>query len=145
MNTAGNRGERQLLRVVLDTNVFISAFLSPKGSSGRAWELARGRKYRLVTSPYIVTEVAGTLRRRFSWSEEKIVQRLKQISRAADIVQPTTSFQVIRDPKDNPIVECAVDGKAVMIVSLDKDLLALKSYNNIPVLHVVELLRTLGK
>ncbi|MGH9839977.1 MAG: putative toxin-antitoxin system toxin component, PIN family [Blastocatellia bacterium] len=57
---------------------------------------------------------------------------------------PTTSLQVVRDPKDNPIVECAVDGKADMIVSLDKDLLTLKIYNNIPILHVVELLHILG-
>lgn len=74
-----------------------------------------------------------------------IVRQLKQISRAADIIQPTTSLQVVRDPKDNPIVECAVDGKADMLVSIDKDLLALKVYDNIPILHVADLLATLGE
>lgn len=73
-----------------------------------------------------------------------IVRQLKQISRAAEIVQPTTSVQIVRDPNDNPIVECAVEGKADMIVSLDKDLLALKSYEGIPVLHIADLLATLG-
>lgn len=73
------------------------------------------------------------------------MRRLKQISRAADIIQPTTSLQVVRDPKDDPIVECAVDGKADMVVSLDNDLLTLKAYNNIPILHVVDLLRILGE
>lgn len=143
MKTAKNSEKGPPLRVVLDTNVFISAFLSPNGKSGRAWQAARRRRYRLVTSPYIVAEVARILRR-FKWSEGNIVRRLKQISRAADIIQPTTSLQVVRDPKDNPIVECAVDGNAGMIISLDKDLLTLKVYNNIPILHVVDLRHILG-
>jgi len=90
-------------------------------------------------------EVARFLRRWLAWSEEKIVQRLKQISRVAAIVQPTTKLQVVRDVNDNPIVECAVDGRADVIVSLNKDLLALQVYDNIPVLHVVDLLRMLGE
>lgn len=92
-----------------------------------------------------MVEVARFLRRWLLWSEEKIVRRLKQISRVAAIVQPTTKLQVVRDVNDNPIVECAVDGQADVIVSLDKDLLVLKVYDNIPVLHVVDLLHTLGE
>lgn len=75
---------------------------------------------------------------------QAITRQLKDIAHIAEIVQPTTSIQVVRDPKDDPIVECAVDGKADMIVSLDKDLLTLKAYNNIPILHVVDLLHILG-
>jgi putative PIN family toxin of toxin-antitoxin system len=107
------------------------------------WRAARRRRYQLVTSPYIVAEVARILRR-FKWSEKNIGRRLKQISRAADIIQPTTSLQVVRDPKDNPIVECAVDGNASMIISLDKDLLTLRIYDNIPIRHVVDLRHILG-
>jgi uncharacterized protein len=134
-----------LLKIVLDSSVLISACVSPLGSSGRAWTAARQRRFQLVTSPYIIVEVARFLRQRLLWSEEKIVRRLKQISRVAAIVQPTTKLQVVRDVNDNPIVECAVDGQAHMIVSLDKDLLTLKVYDNIPVLHVVDLLRMLGE
>ena len=144
MNTEENKEKRPLLRVVLDTNIFISALHSPNGSSGCAWRLARKRQYQLVTSPYIIAEVADILRRHFLWGEEKIVRRLKQLSRASDIIQPTTSIQIVRDPKDDAIIECAVDGQADMIVSLDKDLLALKAYSNIPIMHVIDLLRTLG-
>ncbi len=133
-----------MLRIVLDTNIFISAFLSPGGTAGRAWQAVLQRRFRLVTSPNIVAEVARILRR-FKWEEPEIVERLKQISHAADIIQPTTKLQVVRDPNDNPIVETAVDGRADLIVSLDKDLLTLRAYNNIPVLHVVDLLRTLGE
>jgi putative PIN family toxin of toxin-antitoxin system len=143
MKTAKNSEKGPPLKVVLDTKVFISAYLSPNGTAGRMWRAARRRRYQLVTSPYIVAEVARILRR-FKWSEKNIGRRLKQISRAADIIQPTTSLQVVRDPKDNPIVECAVDGNASMIISLDKDLLTLRIYDNIPIRHVVDLRHILG-
>jgi putative PIN family toxin of toxin-antitoxin system len=109
MNIEENKEKRPLLRIVLDTNIFISAFHSTNGLSGRAWQLACKRQYKLVTSPYIVAEVAGTLRRHFSWSEEKIVRRLKQISRAADIIQPTTSIRIVRDPKDDAIIDSVAE------------------------------------
>ncbi|MFN0086642.1 MAG: putative toxin-antitoxin system toxin component, PIN family [Blastocatellia bacterium] len=145
MKIAGNGEKRLLLRVVLDSSVLISAILSPSGSSGRGWTAARQKRFQLVTSPFIVAEVARFLRRRSLWGEEQIVRRLKQISRAADIIQPATFLQIVRDPEDNPILECAVDGNADMIVSLDKDLLTLKAYDNIPILHVADLLVTLGE
>ena len=132
-------------RVVLDTTVYISASLSSKGLSSRAWEFARGRRFQLITSPFIVNEVAKVLRRLDRLEEQAIIQRLKEIVHLADIVQPTTELQVVRDVNDNPIVECAIDGKADMIVSLDNDLLTLKAYDNIPILHVADLLRTLGE
>jgi len=132
------------LRVVLDTNIYIAAELSPNGSSAQAWRLARQRRFQLITSPYIVNEV-GKVLRRLGREEREVIKRCKEIVHIADIIQPTITLRVVRDPKDDPIVECAVDGKADMIVSLDKDLLTLKAYNNIPVLHVVDLLRILGK
>ncbi len=132
------------LRVVLDTNIYIAAALSPRDSSGRAWALARQRRFQTIISPFIVNEI-GRVMRRLGRGERHIIERLKEITHIAEIVQPATSLQVVRDPKDNPIVECAVDGQADAIVSLDKDLLTLKAYNNIPVLHVVDLLRTLGE
>lgn len=132
------------LRVVLDTNIYIAAELSPNGSSAQVWRLARLRRFQLITSPYIVNEV-GKVLRRLGREERDVIKRCKEIAHIADIIQPTITLRVVRDPKDDPIVECAVDGKADAIVSLDKDLLTLRVYNNIPVLHVVDLLRTLGK
>ncbi len=70
---------------------------------------------------------------------------VRTLADASIVIQPTTTLQVVRDPKDDPIVECAVDGGANMIVSYDNDLLSLKVYNNIPILHVVDLLHMLGE
>lgn len=143
MSTEESKEGRPLLRVILDTNIYISAALSPEGSSARVWALARRRRFKLLTSPYIINEI-GKILRRLGREERDIIKQLKEITHIADIVQPTTPIRIVRDPKDDAIIEAAVDGKADMIVSLDKDLLTLKAYNNIPILHVVDLLRTLG-
>jgi uncharacterized protein len=133
------------LRVVLDSNVYISAALSPQGLAGLVWALAYQRRFQLITSPYIINKTGKVLRRLGKIDKQIITQQLKDIAHIAEIIQPTLSLRVVRDPKDNPIVECAVAGKADLIVSLDNDLLALKVYNNIPMLHVVDLLRTLSQ
>lgn len=84
--------------------------------------------------------------RRLGNSEERaILQRIREIAHLAEIVQPNTKLQIVRDVNDNPIIECAVDGKADMIVTLDRDILALKSFDNISLLHVVDLLHILGE
>jgi predicted nucleic acid-binding protein len=49
MSIEENKERRPLLRVILDTNIYISAALSPKGSSARAWGLARRQCFRLIT------------------------------------------------------------------------------------------------
>ncbi len=143
MSTEENKERRPLLRVILDTNIYISAALSPKGSSARVLALARRRRFKLITSQYIINEI-GKILRRLGREERDIIKQLKEITHIAEIVQPTTSIRIVRDPKDDAIIEAAVDSKADMVVSLDKDLLTLKAYNNIPVLHVVDLLHTLG-
>lgn len=132
------------LRVVLDTNIYVSAALSPNGSSGRVWAFARQRRFQLITSPYIVSETGRVLRKLGKVEEKAVTKRLKEIAHLAEIVQPAPSLQIVRDPKDDAIIECAVDGQADMIVSNDKDLLTLKTYNNIPIRHVIDLLRALG-
>jgi uncharacterized protein len=107
--------------------------------------LARQRRFQLITSPFIVNETGKVLRRLKRGTEQAVTKRLKSIAHIAEIVQPAISLQVVRDPKDNPIVECAIDGNGDMIVSLDNDLLPLKVYNNIPILHVIDLLHILDE
>ncbi len=145
MNTEENKEKRPQLRVLLDTNILVSATINPQGRAGRAWEFAISRRFRSITSPYILREFARILRTKFSVSDDEIRELVRTLADASVIVQPTTTLQVVRDPKDNPIIECAVDGNANIIVSYDNDLLSLKVYNNIPILHVVDLLHLLGE
>ena len=138
--------QKQKLRVVLDTNVYISIFANPKGELGAIWEHALKMNHTLLISPAIVAELANVLREKFMWPEPEIKSRVKRFHRMADIITPTIVSNTIKnDPADNHILACAVSGKAQVIVSGDKrHLLPLKEYEGIPIVRPVEFLRMLG-
>lgn len=146
MNTKRNDAPQLQLRVVIDTTVLIAAQLNAEGRAAYLLKLARQRRFRWVTSPAIIREFAGKLRTKFSWDEKQIGQILRRTARAAEIAKVTISLTVVPDdPNDNHIIECAVDGKADMIVSADGDLLRMKDYQNIPILHPNDFLYMLGE
>lgn len=84
---------KETLRVVLDTNVYISIFTSPKGDLGAIWEHALKRTYTLLISPAIVAELANVLRAKFMWPEPDIKARTKRFQRIAEIIIPKTRSQ----------------------------------------------------
>jgi putative PIN family toxin of toxin-antitoxin system len=135
------------LKVVLDTNVYISAFQYPKGRNVIVWDAALAGRFRLLVSPAIIQEMAGVLRDDFKWPEDRVQNAVRIVARVAGkgIVIPRTNVhRVTADPDDNRILECAVDGKADLIVSNDHHLLDLKEYAGIPIIAGVDFRRTLG-
>jgi uncharacterized protein len=141
MNPA-NAGE--LLRAVVDTHVDISAFLHPERPIFQIVQQAVARGYCLLISPAIVNEVGGVLRETFGLEERVRLHRLKALVKAAEIVNPETTLDVIRkDPPDNRILECAVEGRAKLIASGDRHLHRLKIYQGIPIVRPIDFLRTL--
>ena len=133
------------LSVVLDTNVYVSAFTFPRGSLFPIWRHARAGTYRLLVSPAIVRELAYTLRGQFSWSEPKITRQLKLLVSTSEIVAPALVPEgIARDPSDNHILGCAIAGGADLIVTGDRDLLHLKSYQGIGIVRPADFFRTLG-
>lgn len=134
-----------VLRVVLDTNVYVSAFAFPNSKTHLVWEQARKRTFRLLLSPDIVRETAGILRRRFAFPDALALQTLKQVTRVAELVTPKERLAIVAaDPDDDRILECAVAGNADLIVSGDRDLLHLDVFQNIPIVSPVDFLRILG-
>jgi putative PIN family toxin of toxin-antitoxin system len=131
------------LRVVLDTNVYVSALNFPNSPLTELVEHAQRGTYQLIISPAIVGEVADVLRR-FEWTERDIRVRLKTITKSSEIVIPKTIPNVIpEDPDDNHILACALAGKANLIVSRDLDLLRLKQYEGIGIMSPIDFLHTL--
>jgi uncharacterized protein len=123
----------------------VSAFLYPGRPLFQLVRLAARHRYRLLISPAIVRELGRVLEEEFDIAERVKIQRLKTLTRAAEIVSPRIILEVIKeDPPDNRILECAVEGKADLIVSGDRHLLRLKSYRGIPVVRPIDFLRTLG-
>lgn len=139
----GNGGG--LLRAVVDTNVYISAFLHPDRSIFQIVQQAVERRYRLLISPAIVRELGRVLEEEFGIEEQVKIQRLKTLVRAGEVVTPQFVLNVITaDPPDNRILECAVAGNADLIVSGNDHLRALKVYQGIPIVRPIDFLRTLG-
>ncbi len=110
---------KRSLRGVLDTNILVSAFAHRvPGISFQIWEMAINRRYRLLASPALVAEAAGRPSAEFSWEEERVLQRVKLLAR----------LHVVSDDDDKRILECAVAGAAGLIVSSDRHLRKLESY-----------------
>ena len=78
--------------------------------------------------------------------EERVtIRRLKALTKAAEIVNPKITLDVIREGSpDKRILECAVGGRAHLIVSGDRHLRRLKIYQGILIVRPMDFLRTLG-
>src|SRR5205085_5091295 len=101
------------LRVVLDTNVYVSAFSHRQGAPFRVWQKAIREEYRLLISPAIIRELARVLREYFGWPEPDVIAALKLLVKVAQIITPRITLHAIpEDDADNRIVECAVAGQA---------------------------------
>ena len=134
------------MRVVLDTNVVVSALLWG-GTPERLIEAAGDGLLYLVTTEALVAELAGILgRARFdvklrqrNLSAAEIVARYREI---AEIVEAAPIAELrLRDPDDAAVLACALAARAEAIVSGDDDLHALGSYQDIPVLSPADCLK----
>ena len=129
------------MRVVFDTNVFVSAFVVPGSHGERAFLLAQAKRFELHTSVAILTEMARVLRRKFGQDEDDVKQALRQISRAAVVSKPVSKLRIVDDEADNRILECALEGRADLVVTGDRHLLRLKRFEGIPIVRLADFLR----
>ena len=129
------------MRVVLDTNVLISALIWPKGIPAQVLALARQGRVHSVTSPALLEELRRVLQEKFGFSEEALEAAAEIVSSHLEIFIPRHVLNVIHaDPDDNRVLECAVEGKADAIITGDHHLLALGTFQNIPILTPREIL-----
>jgi putative PIN family toxin of toxin-antitoxin system len=128
------------LRIVLDTNVYISAALHG-GLAETALNFASVGKVTLVTSTVILDELVEKLRDKLGWAEDQIELFLTTVRAITQLVEPGSRLAVVADDEDdNRILECAVAGEAMLIVTFDQDLLRLRRYNDIGIVSPRELL-----
>lgn len=122
-------------RVVLDTNIYISAIMFG-GKPEKIRKLSREKKIELFASEAILEEIARVLRRKFNWPSWQISQVIDDIRELSILVVPSqTLFLIKKDDSDNRILECAVEGQAQYIISGDtQHLLPLREYQGIKIL-----------
>ncbi len=127
-------------RVVLDTNVYISAFMFG-GLPGSLLDLAFLKSFTLITSPALLDELDEKLQGKFEVSRGDAAYLLARLQAIAQVVRPRRVLNIIaEDPDDNRVLECAVQGRADVIVTGDRHLLKLKSYQTISILTVRQFL-----
>ncbi len=98
-----------MIRLVIDTNVFVSALISTKSIPALLLDEA-GKKYSLFISKEILSEVEDVIsREKFGFTKQKISSALEAILLFSEIIDPDIQVDVIKsDPDDNKILECAI-------------------------------------
>jgi putative PIN family toxin of toxin-antitoxin system len=131
-------------KVVLDTNVFISALLFG-GIPEEVIELVREKKIVLCTSNSILFELARILQVKFKFSRDAVLDVIFELKRIAKVVEPKNKLNIIKiDPSDNYVLECTVEAEADYIVTGDKKhLRALKKYKDIVILLPSEFIKVI--
>ena len=141
-----------MLRVVLDTNVFVSSLLSTQGLPAQVLNAWREGRYMLVTSPPIIAEIVDVLEsprisKKYFIGPEDIEQLVDLLKTDTIIVhgRAVVKGALPQDPRDEVFLACAVDANADCIVSGDRHLLDLQIYRGIPILTVKEFAEKLKK
>jgi putative PIN family toxin of toxin-antitoxin system len=134
------------VRIVIDTNVIVSAFLWG-GTPRRLLDAVEAQHLELFTSRALITELEDVL------SREKFAAQLRQTrftsafllaryTQLATLIAPAqVTVPELRDPKDIHVLACALAARAEAIVSGDDDLRTLGNYQGIPVLSPADCLK----
>lgn len=135
------------LRFVFDTNVIVSATLFNASVPGKAFLSALDRGT-ILLSQAVIHELADVLSRekfnRYVTVEEREAF-LEALIREAELVEIVDEIKVCRDPKDDRILELAVNGRASFVVTGDDDLLVLNPFQDISIVTASALLDLLGR
>jgi putative PIN family toxin of toxin-antitoxin system len=106
------------LRLVVDTNIVVSAALKPDGLQRAVLLLAIAKPARLYVSNAILVEYQDVLSRpEFQIRKGLRQQLLDMIRKRAHLVNPVRAIQVANDPEDDKFIECADAGRADYLVT----------------------------
>ena len=129
------------MRVVFDTNIFISALAIPGGVAEEAVSRVIEGRDELVISPEIIKEVLSVLSSKFGREREALSHVAVILSELGELVEPKQTLRVLRDDPDNRILEGASSGKADVIVTGDKQMLRLGEYHRVKIISLREYLQ----
>ena len=128
------------MRVVFDSNIYVSALAIPGGNAEKAVLKVIDGKDTLIVSKEILNEVLTTLAKKFSRDHEELSRVAVMITEMARIVSPKKRLTLLEDDPDNRVLECAVAGNADAVVTGDKEMLRLKDYKGIRIMTLREYL-----
>jgi putative PIN family toxin of toxin-antitoxin system len=141
------------MKVVLDTNVWVSAFLSPLGTPGRLLDAMRTGHVRVATSERLWSElirivhepkVRNVLEAHGTWDAAELILATRPRIDCVDAETPIDRW-VPDDPDDDWVIQCALTTKAEYIVSGDRHLVSLGQIGQIRIVSPAGFLSILGE
>ena len=119
------------LKVVLDTSVCVAALLSKEGGSAKIFNsIVNGKIYNFYTEETL-REITQVLKRtKFKLEKEKQEHFIHLLTESSFLIKPLKEFKVAkcRDPKDDPFLSLSNQVEADYLITLDKDLLTVRSF-----------------
>lgn len=119
------------MRVVFDTNVVVSALVFPGGRGEEALRRIIERRDELILSKPVLDELMEVLARKFARDAEELARAAVFLGDLATVIKPGRRLKVLKDERDNRILECAVAGRVQAVVTGDQAMLALREYRGI--------------
>jgi putative PIN family toxin of toxin-antitoxin system len=133
------------VRVVFDSNIYVSALALPGGRADAAvLALLAGRATAMISEP-ILGEVLRVLGRKFGHDREQLARVAIFLSELAEPVDSRRRIHALADEPDNRILECAVAARADLIVTGDRAMLRLGSFEGVQIVSLRDFLDLVGK
>lgn len=125
------------MKVVFDTNVLLSAFLT-EGLCSKLLLRAKRGEFELYLCPFILHEFQDKLRNKFCATATEIREAISLVREAACVIAPEKSDVRVRkaskDPDDDEVIACAVSTGADYLVTGDSDLKKIRSYGAVSII-----------
>ena len=128
------------MKVVLDTNILVSALVFPGGRAEAALLRIVEEHDKLLLSKPILDELLRVLARKFARDSEELARTAVLLSELAIAVRPRRRLRVVKDDPDNRVLECALTGRADAIVTGDSALLELREFRGVRIMSLREYL-----
>jgi putative PIN family toxin of toxin-antitoxin system len=141
-----------MLNAVFDSTILVSAFLAPKGLAALLLDYVRRGAFTLFLSAEILSETQNSLllsediRDRYKYPDQKAQDFVKGLHVFARLVPDLPSVKgVSRDPNDDHVIACALGAGVSYLVTRDKDLLDLKTYQDVQMIRPEEFIHLVRK
>ena len=126
------------MKVVLDTNVLVSGILW-HGTCRKILRLVSHNRIQAITSEELTAELLGILSRRFKFTPTED-EFARGVLTDLELVWPTQTLDLCRDPQDNRVLEAALAGNCQYIITGDEDLLVLKEVQGVEIVNPADFL-----
>lgn len=135
-----------MIKIVCDTNILISAYVFPGGTTDEILSLVGLGELAMYLSPDIISEFKKVLSKKFKYSIEEVGVFVGRILEITTLVYPSERLKIVeRVDADNRILECATASGADYIVTGDKrDLLPLKTIGQCKIVSPREFLQIIS-